>query len=99
MVIHVPTAHSEYRVNGLPPMRQQDTYVVVGCSWVAPGGITMPCIRVEWLTASKNLIVRGSPVLLHNSTGICIGAGAAGPPVIASYQMVVREPDDITIIN
>ena len=98
-VVHVPTAYSNYKVSGLPPMRQADTYIVTGCPFMGPGGMPMPCMRVEWATASTNLIVCGSPVLLQTSSGICIGPAVTGPAMVVSHQMVVREPDNITVVN
>lgn len=103
-VQHVPTVASMYKVDGSPPMRVADTFLVVGCPYVAPIGPTMlpsPCTRIQWFAPSMFLIVLGSPALTNTSTGMCFAASgvAQGQVVIASFQMFEKEPNTFTRID
>ncbi len=99
MVTHVPGTFTSYRIAGRPPMLQADTFMVQGCPFYA--GIPSPCTSVMWVTASSMLIVRGSPALTQASVGLCSSAGGAvqGPAIIASCQLMVQEPGELTVIN
>ena len=100
MVTHVPRIYTSYLVNGEPPLLLNDQYIVVGCA-NHMGGSASPCHWVEWITASLFLIVRGQPVLLHNSTGLCkaVNGMPQGLAMPMSFQVTEYEPSDLTVID
>ncbi len=96
IVTHIPTTYTGYRVQGRRPMLLTDEYLVQGCNGAAGG-----CMRVQWVTASTMLMVKGIPVLTQTSVGVCQTAGglAIGPAIIASTQLMVQEPTEFTNVN
>lgn len=103
-ITHIPGSPTAYRVQGSPPMLLTDNYIVSGCPNMMPMGPTlmpMPCVRVQWFTGSSTLLVKGSPALTTDSTGMCISStGAPGGPVIKnSFQVIDQEPSQLTLVN
>lgn len=99
-VTHVPGTFTSYRVNGYPPLLLTDQYLIAGCPF-SVGAMGMPCLRVQWLSPSVKLFVKGIPVLTSASIGMCISQTGApsGPVVIASFQVAIQEPDTSTFID
>lgn len=99
IVTHVPTTFTTYRIQGRQPMLLTDEYLIQGCP--GAGGPIGGCFRVQWVTASTTLVVKGVPVLTQTSVGICQTAGgiATGPAIIASTQLMVQEPEEFTSVN
>lgn len=103
-VQHIPLSATMYKVNGYPPMRVGDNYMVTGCPNMMPLGPTMmpsPCMKVHWTVGSPMMMVKGSPVLTSKSVGLCMSSAGVpqGPVIIASYQMLDREPTTLTRID
>ena len=103
-VQHSPLGATLYRVNGYPPMRLADHYMVTGCPFMMPLGPTLmpsPCMKVQWTVGSPFLSIKGSPALTNNSVGLCMSAMGMpqGPVVIAAHQTVEREPKMPTRID
>jgi hypothetical protein len=103
-VTHMASNLGNYRVNGEPPMLLMDQYLVQGCPFIStgPGGAAPnPCIRVQWITGSNFLFVRGAPVLTNVSNGLCysIRGIPAGPPIITAHQMIETEPTTFTRVD
>jgi len=100
IVTHIPMTHAEYRIEGQPPMLFTDQYLVTGCPFIV-GSAPNQCIRVLWTTSSMMMFVKGIPVLLRSSVGLAmsITGAVAGPVIVASSQMSVREPDAVTNVN
>jgi hypothetical protein len=99
VVTHIPITFTTYRIEGRRPMLLTDEYMVQGCP--GAGGPMGGCIRVQWVSGSTMLLVKGIPVLTQTSVGLCqTSAGvAAGPAIIASTQLMVREPDEFTSVD
>lgn len=99
-ITHVPGTFTSYRVNGYPPLLFTDQYLVSGCPFTI-GSMGMACQRVQWVSPSTMLFVKGVPVLTSASIGLCIGQSGApnGPAVIASFQVAIQEPDSPTFID
>lgn len=103
-ISHVSSTYTAHRVQGSPPMLLTDTFVIAGCPNIMPMGsamIPMPCNRVQWLTGSPMMLVKGSPVLTNQSNGLCLAANGApaGPVIIASHQVMEKEPSNFTKID
>lgn len=99
LVTHIPTTFTSYRIEGRRPMLLTDEYMVQGCP--GAGGPMGGCFRVQWVTGSTMLMVKGIPVLTQSSVGLCQTSGgiAAGPAIIASTQLMVQEPTEFTSVD
>jgi hypothetical protein len=99
LVTHIPTTFTTYRIQGRQPMLLTDEYVIAGCPGM--GGPMGGCIRVQWVTGSTMLLVKGIPVLTQTSVGLCQTSNGitGGPAIIASTQLMVQEPTEFTSIN
>jgi hypothetical protein len=68
----LPTSNSEALIDGAPALLQTDLHPIVGCPFVP--GPPSPCTAIRWVSASTRVKVRGVPVLLQNSVGLCLSA-------------------------
>jgi len=98
IVTHVPLSGTSYRVDGRRPMLQSDEFLIIGCP--NNNGRPSPCVRVQWVTASNMLIVKGNRALTFESIGVCQSAAgmAQGPAIISHTQTGQLEPDSLTAI-
>jgi PAAR motif-containing protein len=76
-------------VGGQPVATLGDTYLITGCSFTLPSGKPQPCVKVQWLVPAARVKVGGQPVILQNSTGLCLSAEQIpqGPPSMVMTQM------------
>lgn len=70
-------------VNGMPTVTLADSYVVAGCSFVAPGG-NGPCVTAQWIVVATRVTSDGQPLVLLDSQAICAPTGT--PLLIVSTQ-------------
>ena len=63
------------RVMGLPVTTQGPPYVIAGCLNPPPLLNVGPCIIGNWVKASLRIKATGLPVLLQDSTAICVPTG------------------------
>lgn len=98
IALHTPTSGTSYRVDGRMPMLQSDFYAVAGCPYT--NGQSGPCVRIEWVTASNMLIIKGRRALTRESVGMCQSAGgmAYGPAIVTYTQTGQLEPTTLTQI-
>jgi hypothetical protein len=68
----LPTSNSEALIDGVPALLQTDLHPIVGCPFATP--VYSPCTTIRWVSASTQAKVRGVPVLLQNSVGLCLSA-------------------------
>jgi hypothetical protein len=82
----LPTSNSEALIDGAPALLQTDIHPILGCPFapVSP----LPCTTIRWVTASTQVKVRGVPVLLQSSVGLCLNAAQApqGTALIVQTQ-------------
>jgi hypothetical protein len=81
---------SRVTMGGQTPLTKDDTYSVVGCPFVA-GNTPMPCVEVQWLTATVRVTAEGKALLLDSSTGLCKAAGSVpqgSPNIVVNQQRV-----------
>jgi hypothetical protein len=80
------TSNTEMIIEGAPALLQSDIHPIVGCPFapVAPS----PCVLIQWVTAATQTSVRGVPVLLQNSIGLCLNPTQApqGTALVAYVQ-------------
>src|SRR5688500_13776227 len=77
------TLNTRVFINGQPAVTQGDTFLISGCVFNVTSS-PHPCILVKWLSASLRIKINGQPVILSNSSGICVSADQSpqGPPNI-----------------
>ena len=73
------------KVAGQPVATLADVYSIAGCPFQVPVGAgtkPQPCIQIQWMVTSLRVKAGGSPLVLQNSTGLCLSAESipGGPP-------------------
>lgn len=80
------TSNTEAVCDGAPALLLSDLHPIVGCAFapVAPS----PCLTIRWVTGALQTSVRGVPVLLQTSVGLCLNAAQApqGTAIVAQVQ-------------
>jgi hypothetical protein len=81
------TTNTDALVQGAPVLLQTDVHAVVGCPFFA-GPVYSPCVTIRWLSGATQTSIRGTPVLLRNSVGLCQNAAQApqGTAVVVQTQ-------------
>ena len=72
-------------VSGQPTVGQSAPYVVAGCSLVppAPG----PCVSANWVVAAMRVKSNGVPLLLQDSTAVCVPTGTGLQPLVTQVRV------------
>lgn len=80
------TTNTEAKVDGAPMLLQTDVHPIVGCTFTPVA--YSPCVSIRWVTAATQTHVRGVPVLLQNSVGLCLNAAQApqGTALVVQVQ-------------
>jgi len=82
----LPTSNTEALIDGAPALLQTDVHPILGCAFVLVK--PSPCTSIRWVSASTQVKVRGVPVLLQNSVGLCLSAEQVpqGIAIVAQVQ-------------
>lgn len=85
------TSNVDMLVDGAAALLLTDQHPVAGCPFTV-GPKVQPCVLVRWLVGATLTRVRGIPVLLQTSVGLCFSAEQVpqGPPIVAAVQPRVR---------
>lgn len=80
-------SQSEALVRGAPVLLQSERHPIVGCVF-APGGVPSPCLSIQWVTGTLQAQLRGTPMLLQSSVGLCLNALQApqGSAIVVQVQ-------------
>src|SRR5262245_27053280 len=83
------TSNMDMTILGAPALLLTDIHPVAGCPFTI-GPNYSPCLTVRWLVGATQTNVRGVPVLLQSSVGICYSAAQApqGPAIVAQVQQI-----------
>lgn len=88
------TSNTTALADRAPALLLTDVHTVAGCPFQIPGTPPkpQPCVTVRWLVGAQLTRVRGTPVLLQTSVGLCYSVEQIpqGPPVVVSVQPVAR---------
>jgi uncharacterized Zn-binding protein involved in type VI secretion len=89
------SSQAKVRVDGQRAATLGDTFSVSGCSFQVPvvvGTKPQPCTRVQWLKVATRVRVNGQPVVLEDSSGICLSAEQIpqGSPEVKKVQGRVK---------
>ena len=84
------TTNTEAKVDGAPMLLQTDVHPVVGCTFTPVA--YSPCVSIRWVTGATQTQIRGVPVLLQNSVGLCLNAAQVpqGTPLVVQVQTKAR---------
>ncbi len=92
--VQVSPGNPRVKVGGQPVATMADMYMISGCPIPPPPppGSPGPCLRVQWMVPAVRVRAGGQPVLLQNSSGLCISAlqVPAGPPQVVMTQFRVK---------
>jgi uncharacterized Zn-binding protein involved in type VI secretion len=88
--VQFSTSNSQLQVDGAYALLQTDVHTISGCPFTIPPGSPSPCLTVTWVSGAVQTKVNQVPVLLQNSTGLCIGAGPQGSVSITNVQSKVQ---------
>lgn len=84
------SSQADALVDGAPVLLQSDMHPVAGCPFapVAPS----PCVLIQWVSGATQTSIRGTPVLLQTSVGLCLNAFGApqGPAVVVVTQQKAK---------
>jgi hypothetical protein len=81
------TTNTDPLIDGAPALLLTDVHAIAGCVF-APGGVYTPCLAIRWVMGAAQTKVRGVPVLLQNSVGLCQNAAQApqGTAIVVQVQ-------------
>jgi hypothetical protein len=88
-IVVLTTANALADIQGAPLLLETDVHAVVGCPFTI-GPKYSPCVSVRWSAGAAQARVRGNPVLLQNSVGVCYSAEQApqGLAIVAQVQPI-----------
>lgn len=80
------TANALAKIDGAFALLQTDVHSITGCPFMK-GNTASPCVTVVWSTGATQTKINQVPVLLSNSTGMCLSAtGPQGKVSIGTVQ-------------
>ena len=74
-------------VGGQPVVTQPPPYTISGCPQPPPSAGPGPCVSGQWTVAALRVSAVGQPVVLSDSTGVCVPAGSL---TVVTTQMRVK---------
>jgi hypothetical protein len=83
------TTNFDALIDGAPALLETDVHPVVGCTF-APSGVYTPCVLIRWAAGATQTKIRGVPVLLQTSVGICHSAAQAPQGIAIVVQTQQR---------
>jgi len=85
-------ANTRVLVSGQPVLTLGDVFLIAGCPFPAPATPPSPCIKVQWISSATRVSVNGQPVILQESTGLCLNVSQApqGPLNVTQTQVRVK---------
>jgi hypothetical protein len=89
--VSIVSSNTRVMLGGQPAATFADNYLIAGCAF-AVGPKPQPCIKVQWLVPAARVLVNHQPVILQNSTGLCLSAEQIpqGPPNVVVTQLRVK---------
>jgi hypothetical protein len=84
------TTNTDALIDAAPALLLTDVHPIVGCTFTPVA--YSPCVSIRWLTAATQTSIRGVPVLLQNSVGLCLNAAQApqGTAIVAQVQQKAK---------
>ncbi|QBE66509.1 hypothetical protein [Pseudoduganella lutea] len=84
------TSNTDAVIAGAPALLQTDVHPIVGCPFTPVA--YSPCLTIQWVTGATQTSVRGVPMLLQNSVGLCLNAAQApqGTAIVVQVQQQAK---------
>jgi hypothetical protein len=81
------TTNTDFVIDGAQALLESDQHSVVGCPFTVGSNYT-PCVLIRWSAGATQTKLRGVPVLLQTSVGLCYSAAQApqGTAVVMQTQ-------------
>jgi hypothetical protein len=73
------------RVSGQPVVGQSAPYTIAGCPLVPPP--PGPCTTSNWILAAMRVTSGGVPLVLQDSTAICVPTGTGLQPLVMQTRV------------
>lgn len=73
------------RVGGQPAVGQTGPYLVTGCPLTPPA--SPPCVSAQWTVAATRVRSAGVPLVLQDSTAVCVPTGTGLLPVAVQARV------------
>jgi hypothetical protein len=89
--VSIVSENTRVMLGGQAAATFSDTYTIAGCPFTV-GPKPQPCVRVQWLVPALRVLVNKKPVIVDNSTGLCMSAEQIpqGPPRVVATQVRVK---------
>jgi hypothetical protein len=89
--VSIVSSNTRVMLGGQPAATFSDTFMIAGCAFTV-GPKPQPCVKVQWLVPAMRVLVNQPPVILLNSTGLCLSAEQIpqGPPNVVVTQLRVK---------
>jgi hypothetical protein len=89
--VSIVSSNTRVMLGGQPAATFSATFMIAGCAF-AVGPKPQPCVKVQWLVPAMRVLVNKQPVILQNSTGLCLSAEQIpqGPPNVVVTQLRVK---------
>jgi hypothetical protein len=86
-VIGIPTA-PKVTLAGAPVLTAGDSFQIIGCPFVLPGGKPSPCLVIEWVLTDLKTQAGDQATLSEASVGLCMADTGApqGTVIVAATQ-------------
>jgi hypothetical protein len=90
--VSIVSSNTRVMLGGAAAATFSDTFTIAGCAFTVPGPKPQPCVKVQWLVPALRVLVSKQPVILQNSTGLCLSAEQIpqGPPNVVMTQLRVK---------
>lgn len=82
------TTNTEALIDGAPALLLTDVHPIVGCPFTPVA--YSPCVTIRWVTGATQTKLRGVPVLLQNSVGLCLNAAQTPQGTALVVQVQTR---------
>jgi hypothetical protein len=89
--VSILSSNTRVMLGGQAAATLSDSYPIAGCAFTV-GPKPQPCVRVQWLAPALRVLVDKQPVIVHNSTGLCLSAEQIpqGAPNVTLTQLRVK---------
>ncbi|SRR6266508_3959536 len=89
--VSIVSSNTRVMLSGQPAALLSDNYPIAGCTFTV-GTKPQPCVRVQWLVPATRVFVNKEPVIVDNSSGMCLSAEQIpqGPPRVVATQVRVK---------
>jgi hypothetical protein len=74
-------------LNKQPVVTLSSPYAVAGCAMPPPPAGNGPCVSGQFITSATRILAGGVPVLLQDSSAVCIPTGTGLMPTVTQIRV------------